>query len=141
MVTLCATVRTHIDVLLCVLMHEIDNVAIFMEMGGAQDARVSICNKTAIIACIPIGMLLRQMGVWWHVHMLLDSLCRGEVPLISRGWEDKDIASRERAIGRECPAAAKRWRGLTNSLATSAATSMSPVSKSCIVGLSCALGR
>jgi hypothetical protein len=63
--TLCGTVTTRVDVLLCVFMLEIDAVAIFMEMGGAQDARVSICNvETARIACIPTGVLLYQIGVW-----------------------------------------------------------------------------
>ena len=56
-------------------------------------------------------------------------------------WGSKDIASQKQAIGREYLAAAKQWRGLTHSQATSAAMSTSPVSKSRIVGLSCALGR
>jgi hypothetical protein len=123
-------------------MSEIDIVAIFMEMDKTQDACVPICNvKTARIACIPIGVLLHQIGVWWRVHMLLASLCRGEIPLISCGWGGNDIASWERAIGRECFTTAKQWRGLTHRRATSAATSTSPVSKSRIVGPSCALGR
>jgi hypothetical protein len=106
--TLHATVTTRIDVLLCILTREIDIMAIFSKMGAAQDARVSICNvETARIACIPIGMLLHQIGVWWQVHVLLASVYQGEMPLISCGWGGKDIASREHTIGREYSAATK----------------------------------
>jgi hypothetical protein len=73
--------------------------------------------------------------------MLLAPLCQGEMPLPSRGWEGKDIASRECAIGKECPASTKQWRDLARSQATSAATFTSSISKSRIVGCSCALGR
>jgi hypothetical protein len=72
--------------------------------------------------------------------MLLAPLCRGKMPLPSRGWGGKDIACQESAIGRECPTSAKPWRGLTRSKATSVITSTSPIPDSCIVGCSWSLG-
>ncbi len=114
MAIVCATVTARIDSLLCILKCEVYVVASFTEVGRAQDACVSISNvKATRITCILIGVPLHQIGVWGRVHMLLALLCWGEVHLPSCGWGGKDIACRERAIGRQCPASAKQWRGLT----------------------------
>ncbi len=92
-------------------------------------------------AMLKLQVMFQCFIVWWHVHMLLAPLCQGEMPLPSRGWGGEDIACGECAIGRECTASTKQWRGLSHSQATSVAKSTSPIYKSHNVGHLCTLCR
>ncbi len=90
-----AAVTTCVNVLLCFLTREVHIVSCLVEVGWARHACVPIRDvETAGITCVPVGVMLHQIGIRGRRGLLLPTMSQADESLPSCWWRCKGVACR-----------------------------------------------